>query len=694
MTSSPMTPKMRTRKLVQTLAMSALGVIAMEGAAAAQARDGFLVNRFEPGERGSDWFTLDSLDIRGQGRPALGTTVQYNYAGLVTRDANGDATASVVRNQVIMHLGGAINLGSRFRLGFDLPILLHGDGVQGSDATRTFPGPQHTQAFGDLRLSATLRIFGQYGDPFTMALVGQFALPTGGQQSYMSDGHPRFMPHLAFAGDVGPIAWAARVGYQSRDLSNSNTWDGISIGSELNAAVAIGVRAADRKILIGPEFFASTGVANDAAFFSKRMTAAEALLGVHYYMDNNVRIGAGVGTGITPALGSPDVRVIFGIEWKPPYVEEKPEPPKVADKDGDGINDPDDACPTVAGVKDPDPKKNGCPVVKPKDKDGDGIIDDEDACPEVAGVKNDDPKKNGCPSDRDNDGIADIDDACVEVAGVKDADPKKNGCPPDQDNDGIADAEDACPKVPGIKSAVAKFNGCPADIDNDTVLNEADACPEEPGKPDPDPEKNGCPKAFVANGEIKITDQVKFKTGSADILPGKDSEEILQAVLAIIKAHPEIKGLRIEGHTDNQGPAALNKKLSADRAASVVKWLIAHGIDKSRLTSAGFGPDRPIRDNSTEEGRRHNRRVEFHIEGSAASTTSTTTPPPATTTTTATTPKPPVPPATTAATTPKPPVPPATSATAPKPPAPPASSATAPKPPAPPASGAKPPGHL
>ncbi len=687
---------MKMRRLVQSLAigaLGALGVVSTERVASAQTRDGFLVNRFEPAERGSDWFTLDSLDLRGQLRPALGMTLQYNHAGLVTRDANGDTTAQIVQNQVIAHLGGAINLGSRFRVGFDLPIMVYGDGAAGRDATRSYPAPEHPVAFGDLRLGVTMRIFGTYGDPFTMALVGQFALPTGGQQSYMSDNHPRFLPHLDFAGDVGALAWAARVGYQSRDFSTGNTWDGIAIGPELNAAVAVGARVANKKILIGPEFFASTGVANSDAFFSKRMTAAEVLLGFHWLSDDGIRIGAGVGTAaMTPALGAPDVRVLFSFEWKPKYVEEKePEAPKVADKDGDTIEDKDDACPTVAGVKDPDPKKNGCPVVKPKDKDGDGIVDDEDACPEVAGVKNDDPKKNGCPSDRDSDGIADIDDACVEVAGVKNDDPKKNGCPPDQDNDGIADADDACPTKPGVKSTVAKFNGCPADMDNDTVANEQDACPEEPGKPDADPEKNGCPKAFVANGEIKITDQVKFKTGSADILPGKDSEEVLQAVLTIIKAHPEIKQLRVEGHTDNQGTPAINKKLSADRAASVVKWLIGHGVDKSRLTSAGFGQDKPIRDNSTEEGRRHNRRVEFHIEGAAASTTGATTPPPPPATTT--TAKPPAPPPATTTTAAKPPAPPPPpTATVAKPPAPPASSAA--KPPAPPASGAKPPtGH-
>src|SRR4029079_18416186 len=106
--------------------------------------------------------------------------------------------------------------------------------------------------------------------------------------------------------------------------------------------------------------------------------------------------------------------------------------------------------------------------------------------------------------------------------------------------------------------------------------------------------KNGCPKAFVKDGQIKIIDQVKFKTGSAEILPGKDSEEVLQAVLKILNDHPEIKKVRVEGHTDNRGGAALNKKLSKDRAGSVVAWLVKKGIAKPRLSNEGFGPDRPI----------------------------------------------------------------------------------------------------
>jgi OOP family OmpA-OmpF porin len=170
--------------------------------------------------------------------------------------------------------------------------------------------------------------------------------------------------------------------------------------------------------------------------------------------------------------------------------------------------------------------------------------------------------------------------------------------------------------VPGVKTADPKTNGCPPDPDRDKdgIRNEDDACPDEPGPSDPDPKKNGCPKAFIQGNQIKILDQVKFATGSAAIVHANESDAVLGAVAKVLRDHPEVKAVRVEGHTDNVGTAALNKKLSTSRAASVVKWLTQHGIDGSRLSSAGFGFDMPIDTNDTVEGRKNNRRVEFHIE--------------------------------------------------------------------------------
>ena len=69
----------------------------------------------------------------------------------------------------------------------------------------------------------------------------------------------------------------------------------------------------------------------------------------------------------------------------------------------------------------------------------------------------------------------------------------------------------------------------------------------------------------------------------------------------------------MHGHTDNRGARAYNQRLSEERAASVLRYLIEHGVEKERLESRGFGPDEPKTTNDTEEGRATNRRVEFKI---------------------------------------------------------------------------------
>jgi outer membrane protein OmpA-like peptidoglycan-associated protein len=230
----------------------------------------------------------------------------------------------------------------------------------------------------------------------------------------------------------------------------------------------------------------------------------------------------------------------------------------------------------------------------------------------VPGVRTGDPKTNGCPPDRDADGVPDADDACPTVAGVKTSDPKTNGCPPDRDADGIPDAEDACPTVPGVKTGDPKTNGCPPDRDADGIPDAEDACPDQPGARDPDPKKNGCPPAFLQGTQIKIRDPFKFRFNKTELDPAGDP--ILEAVLAFLKEHTELKKIRIEGHTDNVGGEEFNRKLSEGRAASVRKWLVAHGVDASRLTSKGLGQSQPVDNNATEEGRRNNRRVEFHTE--------------------------------------------------------------------------------
>lgn len=89
-----------------------------------------------------------------------------------------------------------------------------------------------------------------------------------------------------------------------------------------------------------------------------------------------------------------------------------------------------------------------------------------------------------------------------------------------------------------------------------------------------------------------------------------DGVEVVSQIVALMAGDPTLK-LSIEGHTDNVGSEASNKKLSADRAQSVMRAVVAKGVAPTRLSAKGFGAEVAAADNRTEEGRAKNRRVEL-----------------------------------------------------------------------------------
>lgn len=256
------------------------------------------------------------------------------------------------------------------------------------------------------------------------------------------------------------------------------------------------------------------------------------------------------------------------------------------DTDGDGIYDKDDACPEVAGLE----AFNGCP-----DADGDGIEDSKDSCPNIAGSK----EMNGCP-DADGDGVADKDDACPNEAGLA----ALAGCP-DADGDGIADKDDECPNEAGP----AENKGCPwADKDGDSVLDKDDKCPDVAGTV----ANNGCPEV-TEEVQKQLNDYAKtilFDTGKSSIKA--ESTRVMVDIIRILAEYPTAR-FSVEGHTDSQGGASTNQKLSESRANAVRDFLIAEGIGSDRLTAAGYGEDQPIATNKTRAGRAQNRRVEINL---------------------------------------------------------------------------------
>jgi OOP family OmpA-OmpF porin len=110
------------------------------------------------------------------------------------------------------------------------------------------------------------------------------------------------------------------------------------------------------------------------------------------------------------------------------------------------------------------------------------------------------------------------------------------------------------------------------------------------------------------NRDGRIALYINFDTGKSIIKP--ESKPIIEQIVQMLKANPDLK-ISVEGHTDNVGNPKSNKVLSDDRAKAVVTAIIAQGIDAKCLSAVGYGQDKPIADNKTEEGRAKNRRVEL-----------------------------------------------------------------------------------
>jgi outer membrane protein OmpA-like peptidoglycan-associated protein len=113
-------------------------------------------------------------------------------------------------------------------------------------------------------------------------------------------------------------------------------------------------------------------------------------------------------------------------------------------------------------------------------------------------------------------------------------------------------------------------------------------------------------------GQSVAIEYIYFETGRAVLMP--ESFRSLNALVSFLKQYPNLV-VEIGGHTDSTGSAALNQKLSEERAEAVASYALSEGITTGRIISRGYGPSKPVAGNETEEGRARNRRVDFTIIG-------------------------------------------------------------------------------
>lgn len=550
-----------------------------------------------PAARGG--LLVGSADLLEQLEYRVAVTGHYEHAPLVlTQD--GTAVSTLVKSRVSAHVSGALGLTRWLEFGLQLPVVVLQTGHDASSFGLRAVSQAVVLGTPWVQLRAA-PIQQRRGAPLDVAVGAMLGLPVGSAASLTSDSAFSVLPGLSLGRDLRRADGAGllRVGGDLSALVRPSRT--LTVGGA--TAAQVGNRFSVGLLLstLGDGLRGELSGRLDVPLVSKGLSG-ELWAGVRYTLLELLELYAVGGPGFGSSPGTPTFRVMAGLALAPKVdrCADGAKAPVQAcpqlDRDADGVPNGQDACPLEPGPA----ALRGCPD---HDSDGDGVLDSKDACVSVAGVA----ELNGCPEpDRDGDGFVDAKDACPAEAQAGSA----RGCP-DSDGDGLDDAEDKCPRVAGERALA----GCPdTDSDEDGVVDRFDACRTEKGPPS----NEGCPLkekqlVVITRDKLVIREKVFFATGKSKVLPR--SATLLSQVARVLKEHPEVEVVSIEGHTDSRGNQAANVTLSQARAEEVRQWLLGLGVDPGRLRARGFGPDRPVATNDTAAGREANRRVEFIIVG-------------------------------------------------------------------------------
>ncbi|MCB9777255.1 MAG: OmpA family protein [Alphaproteobacteria bacterium] len=567
---------------------------------------------FQPTTDGSMTLWVDDAAFAARVKPSARLLLNYANDPVIWVPDDGGEQERIVSDLLTGHALLALGW-DRLHLGVDVPVFLLADG------TRNFETPAVGDVVGEVRVG----ILDPLTEPLGLAIQGRGYFPTT----------PLSWP-LAQDGvgwEIGGIVdvrldqtlVALNLGTRGRPgviLSN------IEMNDAFYARLAL-AQALDPEERAGLSLEAGTELNYASDFSDDSGAPTEALVGGWLRFDDFV-MRAGGGIGLTGGIGAPDARGLLSLGY---------EPPNVADRDGDGIVDDIDRCPDKAEDRDGFRDTDGCPddaamtTVRFVDEDGEPVPDVRMAIDQESGFRELNPAKANpvhpgtwglqatSPGFVPLETTIEVPEADrheitkvmvrphgtleVRVVGT-DGNPIDARLVIDGGDRGRTEGEKSRLKIgAGEHTVRAMANGYRTS--EVTVLLASGTVEVVEVVLEP-------ARVVVTTERIELKEKVFFDYNKATIKP--ESFPLLEDVASALRDHPDIRKVRVEGHTDERGADAYNMELSDARAKAVMQFLIDKGVEPERLHAIGFGETRPLVEESNEAAWEKNRRVELHIE--------------------------------------------------------------------------------
>lgn len=449
---------------------------------------------FDPAPGKGNFFSTRALNMDGKLQFNGGVMVNYGYDPLTLENCQSGpcTTIKAVENIVTTDVLASLTIIPQLQVGLKVPVTwLNGQGVTASGE----PVPDGVNAFGlgDIQIEAKGRFYGKPGDVINLGGYVFGGIPMGNltaEGQYIGNASASLGAGAVASGALREFSWAVNLGAlvrESAQLANAE------VGTQGVFRVGAGYQIGPMLKVLADVYGSST--------FGDSGTNIEGLVGAALRpMSFPVSFTVGGGGALFKGLGAARARVVLGVLYS---VESR-------DRDGDGINDDADACPTDPEDRDGFEDGDGCPDL---DNDQDTIPDAQDKCPDKAEDFDGFEDQDGCPEpDNDKDGIPDVSDRCPGEPENMNGFLDEDGCPDekDTDGDGIPDADDKCQSEPEDTDGFEDTDGCPdPDNDGDGIPDVEDECIDlaEDGVGEGRLAEDGCPVDTDEDGVVDINDQ-------------------------------------------------------------------------------------------------------------------------------------------------------------------------------------------